>query len=766
MSFPPRLFLLAVLVGATCACAAHRYHEEGLSLLEQGKVDEGMAKLAQAVQEQPGNARYRLDLAARRETLISRWLAEASAASANLQWDAAEELYKRVQSYEPGNSSAAEGLRALALERRDAPLLRQARDAFKQGDFEQAIALVAPVRTQNPTHPDLVALLRDIQEARLRHEHAQPVLKTAGLSLVTMRFEDANVRSVFEALARSSGMNFIFDKDVAPDLRTTINLAQVSVEDAVELLLRTNRLRKKVLDGKSVLVYQDTPEKVDEYDELMVKGFYLANTEAKQAEALLKTILKVKDLYVDERLNLIVMRGTPEMIRLAENLITMQDVYEPEVMLELAVMEVQRSRLTELGIEWPNQVSFTPLSRSGSASTTLSDLGELDSNRIRAVVGSATINLRRELTDANILANPRIRVRNKERADVLIGDRVPVLTTTATATGFVSENIQYLDVGLKLNVEPSVYLQDDVAIRVALEVSSIVREITTASGALAYQIGTRNANTVLRLKDGETQVLAGLISDEDRSTASRIPGLGDLPILNRIFGSKQSSRNKTEILLSITPHIVRNVIRADPSVTEFWSGTENTLRTRPLTIQSVAGREAIPDNESEGRNAETGSNENAVREGVASPDGMTGSVPTKVVMTWQGPRDVKVGEELEIALHVSSDGGLRALPMQVFVDPEAFEIVKVGDGGFFRDQDGQSLFESTTDELAGKVFIGMSRTGTEGVRGEGDLVVLVLKALRAKVGAMVQILAATPLEGAGTEAVADLPEAALINVTE
>ncbi|HEU4921959.1 MAG TPA: type II and III secretion system protein, partial [Burkholderiales bacterium] len=176
----------------------------------------------------------------------------------------------------------------------------------------------------------------------------------------------------------------------------------------------------------------------------------------------------------------------------------------------------------------------------------------------------------------NVLANPRIRVKNKEKARIHIGDRVPVITTTAAATGgFVSESVSYLDVGLKLEVEPIIYLEDEVGIRVGLEVSNIAREIrTVGSNTLTYQIGTRNATTMLRLRDGETQILAGLINDQDRSTASRVPGIGDLPVLGRLFSHTRDEVVKTEIVLLITPRLVRTLARPDVRSMEFAAGTE------------------------------------------------------------------------------------------------------------------------------------------------------------------------------------------------
>lgn len=189
-----------------------------------------------------------------------------------------------------------------------------------------------------------------------------------------------------------------------------------------------------------------------------------------------------------------------------------------------------------------------------------------------------------------MLANPRIRVKNREKAAIHIGDRVPVITTTAAATGgFVSESVSYLDVGLKLEVEPTIYLDDDVGIKIGLEVSNITREVQSSDGStLTYQIGTRKASTVLRLRDGETQVLAGLISDEDRSSANRVPGLGDLPVLGRLFSSNNDNHSKTEIVLLITPHIMRTLAQPSAAALEFSAGTEASTGAAPFTPTSAS----------------------------------------------------------------------------------------------------------------------------------------------------------------------------------
>jgi general secretion pathway protein D len=263
---------------------------------------------------------------------------------------------------------------------------------------------------------------------------------------------------------------------------------------------------------------------------------------------------------------------------------------------------VKRSRLQELGVQWPTSFSVlsqiqntTPVFDSqgnkvgdsvtySDAPLTLQLLKDVNSGTI-LVSPSPTITARKDEGDVNLLANPRIRVKNREKAKVHVGDKVPVITSNTTSTGVVSESVSYLDVGLKLDVEPQVLLQGEVSMKVGLEVSNIVQQVKTATGTLTYQLGSRNANTSLRLKDGETQVLAGLISDQERNNANKVPGLGDIPILGRLFSSHRDEASKTEIVLLITPRILRNVERPELADVEFFAGTDSVTSDQPLRLR-------------------------------------------------------------------------------------------------------------------------------------------------------------------------------------
>jgi general secretion pathway protein D len=396
---------------------------------------------------------------------------------------------------------------------------------------------------------------------------------------ITLELRDVSLRALFDLLGNTTGVTFVLDRDVRTDQRTSIAVRNAGVEEVVQLAALANQLEYKVLNERTVFIYPSTPQKLREHQELIVKAFYLVNADVKQTANMIRTLVKTRDIFFDEKINLLVLKDTPHAIQLAERLVAAQDLAEPEVMLEVEVLEVSTNKLLEIGVRWPDSLGIGVTGAAGvPGQITGTEARNFNSDLVRLTFTDPLflLTLRQQDGSASVLANPRIRVKNKEKARIHIGDRVPVITTTAAATGgFVSESVNYLDVGLKLEVEPIVYLEDEVGIKVALEVSNIAREIRTAgSNTLTYQIGTRNAATTLRLRDGETQILAGLISDEDRKTADRVPGLGDLPYLGRLFSSTHDNKIKTEIVLLITPRLVRTLVRPEARATEFAAGTE------------------------------------------------------------------------------------------------------------------------------------------------------------------------------------------------
>lgn len=590
---------IVVLVSVLAAgCAADSALRDGRKLIEQGRMEEGIRRLERDVKANPNDEKLRVYYERNRDRYVNQLLYEGEKARLLGRGDEALAAFRRALEVAPGNARAQAGLEATQAGQRQQNEVRQAQALFDDGKPVQALDKLRAVLAENPSQKDAQALQRRIEEERLKSAGAAVQLKPAYKKPVTLEFRDAPLKSVFEVLSRAAGINFVFDRDLRPDLRTTIYVRDTSIEDAINFLLVTNQLEKKVLNENTILIYPNLPNKARDYQELVVKSFYLANADVKQTLNLIKTLLKTRDVFIDERLNLLVMRDTPDAIRLAEKLIAAQDLAEPEVILEVEVLEVGRSKLQELGLRYPTQVSYGIEGAAGvPGQVTLPEwVGEHRSQVVRLNVTDPAfvINLKRQDGDTNILANPRIRVKNREKAKIHIGDRLPVITTTSTANVGVSESVQYLDVGLKLDVEPNVHLEDEVAMKVGLEVSSIVQEIRSQNGTLTYRIGTRNTATVLRVANGETQVLAGLIQDEDRRTADKVPGLGDFPVLGRLFTNNNDSRTKTEIVLLITPYVVRNLDRPSPSALELASGTEGGFGTAPLRLPSLTGPQSLP----------------------------------------------------------------------------------------------------------------------------------------------------------------------------
>jgi general secretion pathway protein D len=595
-----RRLIPAALAFLLAGCAAQMAYREGNELVAQDKVEAGLTKYQEALAADPSNVVYKTAFLRARDAATNRLLPQADRELADGKPALAVEDYKRVLAIDPFNERARAGLRQVDADRRHGVLLEEAQAALERKDYEVAKAKLGAILTERPTHEQARQMLADVNE-KIAANAPEAALAAAFRTPISLEFRDAPLKQIFEVIARHSGLNFLFDKDVKTDQRSSVFLKNSTVEAAVYYLLMTNQLERQVMDGNTILIYPNIAAKQKEYQEMTVKTFYLANAEAKSVANTLKTILKSRDVVVDEKLNLVILRDSPEAVKLASQLVALQDVPEAEVMLDVEVLEVQRNRLLDLGVDWPTSVSLSPLppppppsSSSGSlaplqtatgGAITLDQIRHLGSKTI-GVTGIATsVTASKTDGDSETLAAPRIRVRNKEKAKVVIGDKLPTITTTISSGvgGFASESVNYVDVGLKLDVEPTIYLNNEVGIRISLEVSNLVDTVTTKGGTTAYRIGTRSASTMLQLKDGENQVLAGLIKNEDRSSATKLPGVGDLPIVGRLFGSQQDTRNKTEVVLSITPHLIRNLQRPPASSSEFSAGTEASFRRRPDT---------------------------------------------------------------------------------------------------------------------------------------------------------------------------------------
>lgn len=443
----------------------------------------------------------------------------------------------------------------------------------------------APARAQAPTAEPIVSALPPAPQLDSRFR--QPI---------SLTLRDAPLSDVITALAKATGLNFVLDQEVNPEQRVTIVVKALPFEEVLGLILKTQQLEREIVGSNTLLIFPLQADKLKSYRALVTRQFSLENADAKQVQNVFKQVLKARDLYVDERLNVLVLRDTPEIVRQAEFLVARLDAADPEVMLEVEVLEVSRNRLKDLGMRFPNQIGLGLLQGTVTTTTVSNGIaqtntipggqlaeGNVDLARMADLTTFAAnplliLSLRGENGESNLLANPRIRVKHREKARIHIGEKLPIFTTTSTANVGVAASVSYLDIGLKLDVEPFVHDADEVGIKMGLEVSSVVREVQGPQQSLAYIVGTRSANTSLRLRNGQTQILAGLISDEERRTSSQVPGLAELPIIGRLFSANKDTNAKTEIVLLITPRVIRAPVRPS-AAQQIWFGGGTELRS-------------------------------------------------------------------------------------------------------------------------------------------------------------------------------------------
>lgn len=826
----------ALLAGLLASCAQQDPYRDGQQFVANGKVNEGLAKLQEASQQDPKDAIYRSTFIAEREKALIGFDEQGDRLAAAGARDAARKMYAQALTIEPNNERAISGIGALDNAVRLDALLGRAEGLAAHQQIDDARRQLNLVLTEEPANRRALALKRrlDTDSGPARVDAA---LAAAYRKPIRIDFRDAPLKQIFEVISHSSGLNFLFDKDVKTDQRTSIFLKNSTIDATVRYVLATNQLAQQVLDENTVLIYPATPAKLKDYQELAVRTFFLSYTDAKTIANTLKTIVKSHDVVADDKLNVVIVRDTPDAIKMAEKLVALEDVPEPEVMLEVEVLEVSRTKLQNLGIDWPASISVTPLpvgtsissltsgattgigtgttalgttstGTGASPSLTLSDLLHQTTHTLGISSLQATANANLQDSDAKLLTNPRIRVHNHEKAKILIGERVPNITSTATSTGFVSQSVNYIDIGLTLQVEPTIFLDDTVGIKVSLEVSSLLNTVSGGSGTTAYEIGTRTASTVLQLKNGETDVLAGLIDNEERTSGNKLPGIGNLPILGRLFGATTDDDKDTEIVLSITPHLVRNIQRPDASLAYFTSGTESNMHSmiqsnglssgvtspgQATSSSSVdAGRGsstgaqngsnngfgsnggygsnsglngAFGDNSSNGVNGSYGAGAGTSYGGDTAPFvGGGTSEPGIAQMTIEGPPQAKVGDSVSVALTMQADQPVASVSSTINYDSTKLQFVGATEGDFLK-QGGAPTSFSNRIAQGGHLILSDSVQGGSGAASPATFAVLNFKALAAASQTSIQVQPGSVVSVSGVPISLSPPSAYTLGVT-
>ena len=532
----------------------------------------------------------------------SSGLRRAAAAEQRQDYDIAVAEYTNVLRQHPDDAGARQALERAKL-RASSDHLQAARRLAATGKLEQALVEYELALELNPTNSEIDTALRDVRSqlrtkvavARQGKTELQTLIERArdtppvGLELpndvrlpTSLVFRGASSRDVYLAIARFANISLSFDPTFR-DAPLTIDLRNNTLEAALRTVSETTQSFYRVTGARSVLIIPDTPTKRREFEEEVVRTFYLSNADLKETMDLLRMVLDARRVSPVTATNAITVKDTPERMAAAARVISAIDKARPEVIIDVELLEVDRTRLQEYGLQIAS--SGSP-GVNGSASVSAGANGALSLQALRSLTQADVLlaNLpslyyRLLKTDANTrtLANPQLRTSEGMPAQARFGERVPVPVTTFTpfAQGGAAQqpitSFNYENIGVNIDITPRTHHDDDVTLNLKISVQSISG---TGFGGLPT-FGNREISTVIRLRDGETNMLAGLIRDDERKVLEGLPGLSDLPVIGRLFAHSRMENSQTDIILTLTPHIVRVLDLDESDLLAFRVGRDS-----------------------------------------------------------------------------------------------------------------------------------------------------------------------------------------------
>jgi len=571
---------------------------------------------------------------------------------------------------------------------------------------------------------------------------------------VTLRFQNTRLKQVFEILARTANINILFEKDVRDDL-VTIFTRDTPFDKALNLILATNQLFARRVGSDTLLIIPDTKQKRQQYQDLQIRTFYLSTAKAKNMANLLRTILETKRVYVNEPLNAVVIRDQPAKLQLAEQVILANDRRDSEVELSFEILEVSRNEEERVGLSFAKQVGLGVFP--GTAPSTFTTTVQTFNYQELTGIGpdsylftfpsSILLEFFKTESDAKTLASPKLRVLNGQKASINVGDKEPILLSTTSSaptgtTGIATQatvtSIEFKDTGVKLDVEPTIHLTGEITIKLKVEVTRIGEQVTLQDSPkiTQFRFGTRTAETTLNLRDGETVILAGLIQEEDRKSRDSIPGLDDIPVIEDLF-RKETRKITTEVIIALTPRIIRRMIPPNITQQTLWSGTANQFATKPLfspqehapifEVSSANGNHNISDPEQPAseKPADTTVGPKAKTQSLKPSPTAPPFSPAKLILQ---PSEITTGpgQTFELILAGEAVPESQHAQMTITYNPAHLEFVEALPGQFFRIDQKQSSMTVSAAPKSGKIVLQFGRPG-HSVSGSGQLATLVFK---------------------------------------
>ena len=766
------------LSAAPCAHAqsASKWSKRGEAAETHQDYEAAMNDYHQAMLKKPSEIRYRERYERMKFLAAVSHVDRGRVLRQSGDYNGALTEFRRAVEIDPSNQTAQQELDRMLREGAPPPA---------------AAAPSTPVQTQE--QKEEAAEVKEIGSV------AGPIqLKPVSNEPITLHMvEDTKV--IYEAIGKAAGLNVLFDPNYTSK-RIPVDLTNVSLADALRIVGTIAGTFYKPVTSNTIFVAQDNRQNRTDLSEQAVQTFYLTNA-SKQADGneIVTAIRNLLDpstkIYLVPSQNAIVMRATPDQLLLAEKLLNDLDRSKPEVVVDVAILEVNRDKLRNLGITLPQSVTLTPQanpygtaatntgsgtsSGTGSSSTslstfTLNSLAHINANNFAVGITGGTLNALLSDTDTRILQNPRIRATDGERAQLKIGERIPIATGSYNAgvsTGVASIGVQtqftYQDVGVNIDMTPTVHYDNDVTLKLHIEVSSQQGNVTI-SGVTEPIIGQRIIDQTIQLKEGEPSILAGIITKQNNNTVSGTPGLGELPFFKFFFASNSKEVQDNEIVFLLIPHIVRESLLTNLNTRAIDTGTGTSIELR----HTSAPVQSVPDIPSAGtaRNSAAGQPTTAAnaaaamveqlkqqaapvaapsdtsqpatqqptapQQGAPQPQAQTGPQsgqgnPAAVSLSVTPAAATEtVGSTFQVAVMLNNGHDIFSVPLQLQYNPAVLQLVNV-DAGSFLGRDGQAIAVGHRDDN-GVVTVSASRPpNSGGVNGQGSVVTMTFKAVAA-----------------------------------
>jgi general secretion pathway protein D len=577
-----------------------------------------------------------------------------------------------------------------------------------------------------------------------RVQEAQGPVDLAAISNVPITLkltEDTKV--IYETVGKLAGINVLFDPDYT-SRRIKIELNGVTLQEALEIIALESKTFWRPVTPNTIFVASDNPAKRKEIEQSVIKTFYLANlsqpTELQDVVNALRQILEISRIQPLPSQGALVVRGTPDQIALAEKLVGDLDKARPEVIVEVAIMQVSRDKTRNLGISPPtsatvalqnnlNTTTSNSTTTTGTSSTTsgtanqvnLNRLGNLNATDFTVTIPSATATALFGDSSTKLIQNPQIRAVDGQKASLKIGDRVPIATGSfqpgiggVGINPLVNTQFQYLDVGVNIDITPKVHAGREVTLKVSMDISSVTGQ-SNIGGISQPVIGQRKIEHEIRLKEGEVNILGGILEDQDIRSLNGIPGLSQIPILKYLFSQSNVEHKENEIVFALIPHIIRarDVTDINEKALEVGTASAIELRRASQSPPPVLGNEGTPSVAQAPMPAPATQPAPQMAAGAASfvfdPANMT-----------QAP-----GSTFAVNVLLKGAQNVYSVPLQVSYDPKVLQVVNVSNGGLLS-QDGQSVaLVHRDDDTTGALQITATRPpGAAGISGQGAVVTL------------------------------------------